>query len=70
MTLQPNQEVFSPGLQHLQSADPYQVTTTLHSFSPGQVRALANVCEREGILMWGGERGEFETINLIYSIVR
>jgi len=37
MTLQPNQEVFSPGLQHLQSADPYQVTTTLHSFSPGQI---------------------------------
>ena len=37
MTLQPSQEVFSPSLQHLQSADPYQVTTTLHSFSPNQV---------------------------------
>merc|ERR1711936_294545 len=37
MTIQPNQEVFTPSLQHLQSADPYQVTTTLHSFSPNQV---------------------------------
>jgi hypothetical protein len=32
-----HQDVFSPSLQHLQAADPYQVTTSIHTFNLNQV---------------------------------
>jgi len=40
MGLQPTQDVFAPSIQHLQTADPYQVTTSLHNFQANQVRRI------------------------------
>jgi len=40
MGLQPTQDVFATSIQHLQPADPYQVSSTIHNFQANQVRRI------------------------------
>ena len=40
MGLQPGQDVFAPSIQHLQAADPYQVSSSIHNFQANQVRRI------------------------------
>ena len=40
MGLQPAQDVFAPSIQHLQAADPYQVSSSIHNFQANQVRRI------------------------------
>ena len=40
MGLQPTQDVFAPSIQHLQAADPYQVSSSIQHFQANQVRRI------------------------------
>lgn len=40
MGVQPTQDVFAPSIQHLQAADPYQVSSSIQHFQANQVRRI------------------------------